>query len=159
MFRRPPYRGFQQRQVSNENEASNRGRSAVDAIGECSLGRTMPNILRRVCRVSLVQHDMSMMKANLLVGIAVLLMATSAAAQSSGPGMDLYSGIARHPRGGCDELCRAKCNATWRYGSRGGRRLQSAQDCYTKWSVLNTTGQSTQCEMAHRSGQRIPGCQ
>src|SRR6516165_104880 len=91
------------------------------------------------------------MKKLLLIG-TVLLMATSASAQSSGPGMGLYSGIARHPRGGCDEVCRAKCDATWRYGSRGGRRLQSAQDCYAKWSVLNTTGQSTQCEMAHRSG-------
>src|SRR5262245_49413827 len=79
MFRRRRFRGLQQQQVPNENEASNRGRCAVDAIGECSLGRTMPNILRRVCRVSLVQHDMSMMRTNLLAGIAVLLMATLAA--------------------------------------------------------------------------------
>src|SRR5262249_1609471 len=71
--------GFQQRQVSNENEASNRGRCAVDAIGECSLGRTKPKMVRRVCRVWLVQHEMSMMRTNLLIGAAMLLMATSAA--------------------------------------------------------------------------------
>ena len=60
-----------------EDETSNR--CAVATAGECGLGRTMSNILRRVCRVSLVQHDMSMMRANLLAGIAVLLMATLSA--------------------------------------------------------------------------------
>jgi|SRR6516165_12007186 len=79
MFRRPPYRGFQQRQVSNENEASNRGRCAVDAIGECSLGRDLHGILRNLRGASLVQHDMSIMKTNLLAGIVVLLMSAGTA--------------------------------------------------------------------------------
>jgi len=59
MFPRPPYRGFQQRQVSNANQDFSRRGCAVAAAGECSLGRTMLNILRRVCRISLVQHSVS----------------------------------------------------------------------------------------------------
>ena len=39
----------------------------------------MLNILRRICRVPLVQHDMSMMKAKLLAGIAVLLLSAGVA--------------------------------------------------------------------------------
>src|SRR5262249_29217319 len=66
-----------------------------------------------------------LVKKLLLIGTAVLLMATSASAQSSGPGMGLYSGIARHSRRRLRRTSQAKCNATWRYGSRGGRRLQS----------------------------------
>jgi hypothetical protein len=60
-FGRPAalYRGFQQRQVSYESEASSRCGCAVAASGECSLGWILPNILRRVCRVPLVQHSVS----------------------------------------------------------------------------------------------------
>src|SRR5262245_9839921 len=72
MFRRPPYRGLQQRQVSNESKGSNRCRFNIAAARECSLGQTMFNILRRVCRVPLVQHEVSVMKKVLLAGIAVL---------------------------------------------------------------------------------------
>src|SRR5262249_32166893 len=72
MFRRPRYRGFQQQQVSNANQDLSRCGCAVAAIGECSLGRDLLNVLRRVCWVSLVQHDMSMMKKTLLAGIAAL---------------------------------------------------------------------------------------
>src|SRR5437762_1191288 len=79
MLVRPRYRGFQQQQVSNENQASSRGRCAVDAAGECSLGRTMLYILRQLRRISLVQHDVSMMRANLLAGIAVLLVSAGTA--------------------------------------------------------------------------------
>ena len=39
----------------------------------------MSNILQRICRVPLVQHDVSMMRANLLAGIAVLLLSTGTA--------------------------------------------------------------------------------
>jgi hypothetical protein len=77
MFRRPPSRGLPQQQVSNESEASNR--RGVDAAGGSSLGRTMSNILRRICRISLVQHHMSMMRANLLAGVAVLLLSAGTA--------------------------------------------------------------------------------
>jgi len=59
MFRRPRFRGLPQQQVPYESEASSRGRCAVDAAGGRSLGRILPNIQRRVCRVSLVQHSVS----------------------------------------------------------------------------------------------------
>jgi hypothetical protein len=39
----------------------------------------MLDILRRVCRISLVQHDMSMMRPKLLAGIAALVLSASAA--------------------------------------------------------------------------------
>ena len=45
--------------MSNENQASSRDCCAVDATGGSSLGRFLPNILRRVCRVPLVQHSVS----------------------------------------------------------------------------------------------------
>jgi len=79
MFRRRPYRGFQQRQVSNENQASSRHGCVVAAACGSGLGRFLPNILRRVRRISLVQHDVSMMRTNLLAGIAVLLMSAGTA--------------------------------------------------------------------------------
>ena len=49
------------------------------AARERSFGRTMSNILRRVCRVPLVQHNMSMMKKAPLAGIAALLLSTGTA--------------------------------------------------------------------------------
>jgi len=52
------------------------GRNAGDAAGERSVGRIVSNILRRVCRISLVQHDVSVMRTNLLVVIAGNLIVT-----------------------------------------------------------------------------------
>ena len=76
MFRRPRSRGFQQRQVSNANQDLSRDRCAVSAAaGERSLGRFLFPALRRLQRVSLVQHDVSVMKAKLLAGIAALVAA------------------------------------------------------------------------------------
>jgi hypothetical protein len=79
MFRRPQYRGLQQQQVSNENEASSRHGCVVAAAGECSLGRSMLNILRHIRRISLVQHDVSMMRAKVLISVAALVLHASAA--------------------------------------------------------------------------------
>ena len=72
MFRRPRFRGLQQQQAPYESEDFNRCRCAVAAAGGSSLGRVMSNILQRVCRVALVQHEVSVMKKVLLAGIAVL---------------------------------------------------------------------------------------
>ena|SRR6516162_4113690 len=95
-------------------------------------------------------------KKLLFAGTTVLLMATSASGQSSGPGMGLYSGIARHPRGGCGEVCRAKCDATWRFSRF---RNVGVGACYAYWSQLNATPEKArECEKAHHSGQRISGC-
>ena len=60
-----------------EDEASNR--CAVATVGECSLGRFLHGTLRHIQLVSLVPNSVSMMKANLLARIAVLLMATLSA--------------------------------------------------------------------------------
>jgi hypothetical protein len=75
MFHRPRSRGFQQRQVSYESEASNRYRCTVDAAGGCSLGRVLFNLLRHFCWASLVQHAVSVRgkRTMLLLGSAFLL--------------------------------------------------------------------------------------
>ncbi len=65
--------------MSYESKAFSRGRCTVAATGECSLGRVLFNILRQLRGVSLVQHDVSMMRANLLAGIAVLLLSAGTA--------------------------------------------------------------------------------
>jgi hypothetical protein len=59
MFHRPRSRGFQQRQVSYESEASSRGHCAIGAARGSNLGRVLFNLLRHFCRVSLVQHAVS----------------------------------------------------------------------------------------------------
>jgi hypothetical protein len=65
--------------VSYESEASSRGHCAIGAAGGNSLGRVLFNLLRHFCRVSLVQHDVSMMRAKLLTGVAVLLLSAGTA--------------------------------------------------------------------------------
>src|SRR5262249_51132376 len=61
----------------HENAASSHCRRCT--ARERSLGRTMPNVLRRVCRISLVPDAVSVMKTTLIAGVAALLIATSAA--------------------------------------------------------------------------------
>src|SRR5262245_11384756 len=95
-------------------------------------------------------------KKLLLAGTTVLLMATSASAQSSGPGMGPYSGIARLPRGGCGEGRRAMCDATVWFSRC---RDTGVGACYAYSSKLNATAEKArECEKAHHSGQRISGC-
>jgi hypothetical protein len=65
--------------LGGDDEKNVAGRCAVAAAGGSSLGRVLHGILRHIQRVSLVQHAVSMMRANLLVAIAVLLMSAGAA--------------------------------------------------------------------------------
>jgi hypothetical protein len=101
-----------------------------------------------------------------IFALALLLLTTVAAsAQSWGRG-GAYTGAdpraAYYPRGGsqgthryCDELCRAKCDATWRFSRF---RNQGVQACYAHWNVLNATPEKAhECENAHHRGQRISG--
>jgi hypothetical protein len=75
MFHRRRSRGFQQRQVSYESEASSRGHCAIGAAGGRSLGRIVHYVLRHLRRVSLVQHAVSVRgkRTMLLLGSAFLL--------------------------------------------------------------------------------------
>jgi len=98
------------------------------------------------------------MKKLLLPGTIVLLMATSALAQSTVPGMGLYSGIyqGRNPHRYCDELCRAKCDVTWRFSRF---RNVGVGACYAHWNQLNAAPEKArECEKAHHSGQRSSAC-
>ena len=79
MFHRPRSRGFQQRQVSYESEASSRCCCAIGAARGRSFGQFLLYVLRHFRRVSLVQHSVSVMRAKLLTGVAVLLLSAGAA--------------------------------------------------------------------------------
>jgi len=50
------------------------GRNTGDAAGERSLGRFLLYVLRHFRRIQVVQYEVSMMRTNLLAGIAVLLL-------------------------------------------------------------------------------------
>ena len=76
---RPPASTAAARAVGGNNDENVVGRNAGDAAGERSLGRFLPNILRRICWVPLVQHDVSMMRTKLLTGVAVLLLSAGTA--------------------------------------------------------------------------------
>jgi hypothetical protein len=94
----------------------------------------------------------------LAIAAAILALASSASAQSSGHGMGLYSGIyqGQNPHRYCDELCRAKCDATWRFSRF---RNAGVGACYAHWDKLNATPErARECEKAHHSGQRSSAC-
>jgi hypothetical protein len=82
VFRRRRFRGFQQRQVFDENKGSNRDR-CIDAADERSLGRFLFHVLRHIRRISLVQHDVSMMRKALLTGVAVVSLLGASAAHAT----------------------------------------------------------------------------
>src|SRR5262245_34626869 len=114
------------------------------------------------------------MKKLLLTGIAVLLMATSASAQSSGPANAFFGGLGsggnfgysggnfgyyapRPPaqRSGCDSLCQSKCQASWR-----ARGFRSVNACIARWHRLNAEGTAATCETAIKANGMRPvrGC-
>jgi hypothetical protein len=55
----------------------------------------------------------------------------------------------RAGNGACDELCRQKCDVTWR-NSRF--RNQGVGACYAHWAKLNSTGKAAECESAYHAG-------
>ena len=65
--------------LGGDDEKNFADRGVVDAARGHRLGRFLLHVLRYFRGVSLVQHDVSVMRSNLLAGVAVLLMATSAA--------------------------------------------------------------------------------
>lgn len=67
------------RAVGGDNEKNFADRGAADAARGRSLGRVLLYVLRHLRRVSLVQHDVSMMRAKLLTGVAVLLLSAGTA--------------------------------------------------------------------------------
>jgi hypothetical protein len=65
--------------LGGDDEKNFADRGVVDAARGHRLGRFVFYILRHLRRVPLVQHDMSMMRAKLLSGVAVLLLSAGAA--------------------------------------------------------------------------------
>jgi hypothetical protein len=64
--------------LGGDDEKNFADRGVVDAARGHRLGRFLLHVLRYFRGVSLVQHDVSMMRSNLLAGVAVLLLSAGA---------------------------------------------------------------------------------
>jgi hypothetical protein len=115
------------------------------------------------------------MRKLILIGTVVLLTATSASAQSSGPMLGMWGnnvggggfGVRYpvctrtptqangHSRAGCDSLCQTKCQGAWR-----ALGFRSVNACVARWAKLNAEGTAATCETAIKAnGMRpIRGC-